>query len=73
MFYVMDNVVPWREAAWTVLSERLHQISGRCASLASTDPVIAAAARQVIAVADTIDATRLRSSEADRMPVPPGS
>ncbi|TMR08481.1 hypothetical protein ETD86_47605 [Nonomuraea turkmeniaca] len=61
MYYLMDNVVPWREAAWTVLAERLHQIAGRCAAHASGDPVIAAAAHRVTAVAESIDAVRARN------------
>jgi hypothetical protein len=58
MHYVMDNVVPWREAAWTVLAERLHQFAGRCAAQAPGEPVIAAAAERVAAVAASIEAAR---------------
>ncbi|WP_171074340.1 ferritin-like domain-containing protein [Nonomuraea basaltis] len=64
MYYLMDNVVPWREAAWTVLIERVRQIAGRCASHASGDQVIATAAQRVAAVADSLEAARRRSSEA---------
>lgn len=63
MYYLMDNVVPWRQAAWTVLSERLHQIADRCAAHAAADPVIATAAQRVAAVAGTIDAARIKSAE----------
>jgi hypothetical protein len=60
MYYVMDNVVPWRAAAWTVLTERLHQIVGRCAPHAAGDPVIAAAADRAKAVADAVAACGAR-------------
>ncbi|MEU6781921.1 ferritin-like protein [Nonomuraea angiospora] len=62
MYYLMDNLVPWREAAWTVLIERLRQIAERCGSLAATDPVIAAASEQVTAVADSLDAVRAKAA-----------
>jgi hypothetical protein len=58
MYYLMDNVVPWREAAWTVLAERLQEIAGRCAAHASGEPVVAAAAQRAAAVADSIEAAR---------------
>ncbi|MDX3103152.1 ferritin-like domain-containing protein [Nonomuraea angiospora] len=62
MYYLMDNLVPWREAAWTVLVERLRQIAERCASHAATDPVIAQASEQVTAVADALDAVRAKAA-----------
>ncbi|MEW1845231.1 ferritin-like protein [Nonomuraea angiospora] len=62
MYYLMDNLVPWREAAWTVLVERLRQIAERCASHAATDPVIAEASEQVTAVADALDAVRAKAA-----------
>jgi hypothetical protein len=71
MYYVMDNVVPWRPAAWTVLAERLQQISNRCAAHASGDPVIAAAAERAAAVAGSVDAARRAGVGAARAPVPP--
>jgi hypothetical protein len=63
MYYLMDNVVPWREAAWTVLTERLRQIADRCAVHAPGDPVIAAAARRAASVADSLEAARLTNPE----------
>jgi Ferritin-like len=39
MYYQMGNFVPWREAAWALLSERIAVLSGRCADHAANDGV----------------------------------
>jgi hypothetical protein len=47
MYYQMGNFVPWRTAAWALLSERVAVLSGRCAGHAgqpdAPDAVAAAA------------------------------
>jgi len=35
MYYQMGNFVPWREAAWALLAERVAVLSGHCADTAS--------------------------------------
>jgi len=35
MFYQMGNFVPWREAAWVLLSERAAVLSRQCAGCAA--------------------------------------
>ena len=37
MYYLMGNFVPWREAAWAVLSERVAGLALRCAHLAQPE------------------------------------
>jgi hypothetical protein len=39
MYYQMGNYVPWRGAAWAVLSERAAVLAARCAKAASNDAV----------------------------------
>jgi ferritin-like protein len=39
MYYQMGNYVPWRGAAWAVLSERVAVLAARCAKAASNDAV----------------------------------
>ena len=39
MFYQMGNFVPWREAAWVLLSERAAVLSRQCAECATRDGV----------------------------------
>ena len=39
MYYQMGNFVPWRGAAWAVLSERATMLAQRCADAASKDGV----------------------------------
>jgi hypothetical protein len=34
MYYQMGNFVPWREAAWALLSERVAVLRGYCADTA---------------------------------------
>jgi hypothetical protein len=53
MYYQMGNFVPWREAAWALLAERLAVLSGYCADTASGAAVpgaVAAAAEAAAAV-----------------------
>ena len=35
MYYQMGNFVPWRDAAWVLLSERAAVLSRRCAECAT--------------------------------------
>jgi hypothetical protein len=53
MYYQMGNFVPWREAAWALLSERAGTLSGRCADAAARDavPGLDAAAQAAAAIA----------------------
>jgi hypothetical protein len=48
MYYQIGNFVPWREAAWVLLSERAAILSRRCAETArhagAPDAVSSAAA-----------------------------
>jgi len=51
MYYQMGNFVPWRDAAWALLSERAAVLAGRCADEAGRDgaPEGAATAAQAAA------------------------
>jgi hypothetical protein len=42
MFYLMSNFVPWQDAAWAVLSERVAVLAGRCAAVAGQNGTLAA-------------------------------
>jgi len=42
MFYLMGNLVPWRDAAWALLSERVAVLAGQCATTAGQDSALAA-------------------------------
>jgi len=42
MYYKMGNFVPWRKAAWVLLSERAAMLSRQCAQTAGHDEVPAA-------------------------------
>jgi Ferritin-like len=42
MFYLMGNLVPWRDAAWALLSERVAVLAGQCATTAGRNGTIAA-------------------------------
>jgi len=42
MFYLMGNLVPWRDAAWALLSERAAVLAGQCAMAAGQDSSSAA-------------------------------
>jgi hypothetical protein len=51
MYYQMGNFVPWRDAAWALLAERLAVLAGRCADESGRDgtPGDAAAAADAAA------------------------
>src|SRR5215468_6777443 len=51
MYYQMGNFVPWREAAWVLLSERAAVLSRRCAGCAANDGVPEAAGSAATAAA----------------------
>jgi hypothetical protein len=51
MFYQMGNFVPWREAAWVLLSERAAVLSQQCAGCAAVDGVPAAVSAAAAAAA----------------------
>jgi hypothetical protein len=55
MYYQMGNFVPWREAAWALLSERLAVLSGACADTASGTRM-PEAVRQAAEAAATVSA-----------------
>lgn len=57
MFYQMSNFVPWRDAAWALLSERVSVLASRCGDAAGGDGM-PAAALQAAGCAATL-ATRL--------------
>jgi hypothetical protein len=42
MFYLMGNLVPWRDAAWALLSERVAVLAGQCATTAGRNTTLAA-------------------------------
>jgi hypothetical protein len=42
MYYQMGNFVPWRDAAWVLLSERAAVLSRQCAQAGTHDEVPAA-------------------------------
>ena len=53
MYYQMGNFVPWRDAAWALLSERAAVLSARCAQAAGQEnapDAVGAAARAAAAV-----------------------
>ena len=53
MYYQMGNFVPWRAAAWALLSERVAVLSGRCGDRAGQDDAqdaVAAAAQAAAAI-----------------------
>ncbi|HKA49909.1 MAG TPA: ferritin-like domain-containing protein, partial [Candidatus Dormibacteraeota bacterium] len=39
MYYQMGNFVPWRDAAWTLLRERMGLLADRCSELGSRDGI----------------------------------
>jgi len=51
MYYQMGNFVPWRAAAWALLSERVAVLSGRCADGAGHADAADAVARAAQAAA----------------------
>jgi Ferritin-like len=59
MYYQMGNVVPWRDAAWALLSERVAVLASRCADEAGRDgapEAIATAARTAAGIRDRLTA-----------------
>ena len=53
MYYQMGNFVPWRDAAWALLSERAAVLSARCAQAAGQEnapDAVGAAAHAAAAV-----------------------
>ncbi len=51
MYYLMGNLVPWREPAWALLHERTALLAGRLASLTGGPDAVAAAAERVGSIA----------------------
>ena len=51
MYYQMGNFVPWRDAAWVLLSERTAMLSRQCAETASREGVPAAVSDAAAAAA----------------------
>jgi hypothetical protein len=51
MYYQMGNFVPWRKAAWVLLSERAAVLSRQCAECATRDGVPAAVSSAATAAA----------------------
>jgi hypothetical protein len=49
MYYLMGNVVPWRDAAWALLTERTAVLATRCAAAAGPE----GAPEEVTAAAET--------------------
>jgi ferritin-like protein len=59
MYYTMGNMVPWREPAWALLTERLHLLVERCeAHVGEHGPhdAVAAASEKAAAVAARLSA-----------------
>jgi hypothetical protein len=52
MYYQMGNFVPWRNAAWVLLSERAAVLSRQCAERATQDGVPAAVSSAATAAAE---------------------
>ena len=46
MFYLMGNLVPWRDAAWALLSERVAVLASQCATTAGQDGTSPRSARR---------------------------
>jgi hypothetical protein len=54
LFYQMGNFIPWRDAAWSCLAERLDLLATRCQELsadAATPPGVATAGERVVGYA----------------------
>jgi hypothetical protein len=59
MYYQMGNVVPWRDTAWALLSERVAVLASRCADEAGQDgapEAVATAARTAAGIRDQLTA-----------------
>jgi len=62
MYYQMGNFTPWREAAWTLLEERVRLLSDRCTALAEGHPAARAMASAAAAATRLADGLRGRES-----------
>jgi hypothetical protein len=69
MYYLMGNLVPWREAAWALLHERMALLSHRCAEVAGHEGA-PAAVREAHQRAERISAT-LAAHVPARLRTPP--
>jgi hypothetical protein len=59
MFYEFGNFIPWREAAWTLLTERAELLAARArqaAALSGVPAVISLVADSATAIAASLDA-----------------
>jgi Ferritin-like len=57
MYYLMGNLVPWREPAWALLHERLHLLVEHCSVHAAEGyPAVLAARDRAAAIADRLAA-----------------
>ena len=57
MYYAMGNFVPWRDAAWVLLSERAAVLSRQCAECATLDGVpeaVSSAATTAAAISEQL-------------------
>ena len=57
MYYQMGNFVPWRNAAWVLLSERAAVLSRQCAECAMQDGVpegVSSAATTAAAISEEL-------------------
>jgi len=57
MYYQMGNFVPWRDAAWVLLSERAAILSRQCAECATRDGVpeaVSSAAAAAAAISEQL-------------------
>jgi hypothetical protein len=71
VYYVLGNMVPWREPAWALLHERMGLLTQRCAELTDTHTDGAPeAVRQAHQRAATITATLAAHVPADLRPPP---
>jgi hypothetical protein len=71
VYYVLGNMVPWREPAWALLHERMALLTQRCAELTDTHTDGAPeAVRQAHQRAATITATLAAHVPADLRPPP---
>jgi hypothetical protein len=57
MYYQMGNFVPWRNAAWVLLSERAAVLSRQCAECVTQDGVpegVSSAATTATAISEQL-------------------
>jgi hypothetical protein len=69
VYYVLGNMVPWREPAWALLHERLALLVQRCADLTDIHDALEAVP-QAQERATTITATIAAHVPADLRPPP---